>query len=88
MPDFSAEIDIEPWEYVSECSRREIDDLIETLIEDGHLDRFNGKAVPTKEGASVMDIEWDELLTKIRMSKHLLSNEDENKIIEIGKRLV
>lgn len=88
MPDFSAEIDIEPWEYVSECSRREIDELIETLIEDGHLDRFNGKAVPTKEGASVMDIEWDELLTKIRFSKHLLSNEDESRIIDIANKLV
>jgi hypothetical protein len=88
MPDFSTEIDIEPWEYISECSRREIDELIETLIENGHLARFNGKAVPTKEGASVMDIEWDELLTKIRFSKHLLSNEDENTIIDIAKKLI
>lgn len=88
MPDFSTEIDIEPWEYISECSRREIDELIETLIEDGHLARFNGKAVPTKEGTSVMDIEWDELLTKIRFSKHLLSNEDENVIINIANKLV
>ena len=60
----------------------------ESLIENGHLARFNGKAVPIKEGASVMDIEWDELLTKIRFSKHLLSNEDENVIINIAKRLV
>ena len=88
MPDFSAEIDIEPWEYVSECSRREIDDLIETLIEDGHLDRFNGKAVPNKQGGSVMDLEWDELITKIRNSKHLLSNEDESRIIDIANNLI
>jgi hypothetical protein len=88
MPDFSTEIDIEPWEYISECSRREIDELIETLIENGHLARFNGKAVPTKEGASAMDMEWDELLTKIRFSKHLLSNEDENTIIDIAKKLI
>jgi hypothetical protein len=88
MPDFSAEIDIEPWEYVSECSRREIDDLIETLIEDGHLDRFNGKVVPNKQGGSVMDLEWDELITKIRNSKHLLSNEDESRIIDIANKLV
>ena len=88
MPDFSTEIDIEPWKYISECSRREIDELIETLIENGHLARFNGKEVPTKEGASVMDIEWDELLTKIRFSKHLLSNEDENVIINIANKLV
>ena len=88
MPDFSTEIDIEPWEYISECSRREIDDLIETLIENGHLSRFNGKVVPTKENASVMELEWDESLTKIRFSKHLLSNEDESIIINIANKLV
>jgi hypothetical protein len=88
MPDFSAEIDIEPWEYISECSSREIDELIETLIGDGHLSRFNGKVVPKKGNTSVMDLEWDEILTKIRNSKHLLSNEDESRIIEIGNKLV
>lgn len=88
MPDFSTEIDIEPWEYVSECNGREIEELIETLIEDGHLARFNGKVQPNKQGGSVMDLEWDELLTKIRNSKHLLSNEDENIIINIANKLV
>lgn len=88
MPDFSTEIDIEPWEYISECNRREIDELIETLIEDGHLAVFNGKAVPKKEGASVMDMEWDEILTKIRNSKHLLSNDDESVILNIANKLV
>lgn len=88
MPDFSTEIDVEPWEYVSACNRREIEELIETLIEDGHLAQFNGKVVPKKEGISVMDMEWDELLTKIRFSKHLLSNEDENTIIDIAKKLI
>lgn len=88
MPDFSAEIDIEPWEYVSECSRREIEDLIETLIEDGHLDSFNGKVKPKKGNVSVLELEWDELITKIRFSKHLLSNEDESRIIDIANKLV
>lgn len=88
MPDFSTEIDIEPWEYISECSNREIDELIETLIEDGHLARFNTKVTPKKGNTSVMDSEWDELLTKIRFSKHLLSNEDESRIVEIANKLV
>ena len=87
MPDFSTNIDIEPWEYISECSRREIDELIESLIENGHLTQFNGKVTPNKDGVSVMDLEWDEILTKIRNSKHLLSNEDENTIFEISKKL-
>jgi hypothetical protein len=88
MPDFSTEIDIEPWEYIDECSNREIDELIETLIENGHLVRFNGKVLPKKANVSVMDMEWDDLITKIRNSKHLISNEDENTIIEISKKIV
>lgn len=88
MPDFSASIDIEPWEYISECTRSEIEDLIESLIEDGHLDSFNGKVKPKKEGATVMELEWDELMTKIRNSKHLLSNDDEIIIINIANKLV
>jgi len=88
MPDFSTEIDIEPWEYLNACSRREIDELIEDLIEDGHLTRFNGKVVPKKEGGSVMDLEWEEILLKLKNSKHLLSNDEENIILKIGNRLV
>ena len=88
MPDFSTEIDIEPYEYISACSKRDIDDLIESLIEDGHLDSFNGLVKPKREGATVMELEWDELMMKIRNSKHLLSNEDESRIIEIANKLV
>jgi hypothetical protein len=88
MPDFSREIDIEPWEYINACSNREIDELIQDLIDDGHLTRFNGKLVPKKENGSFMDLEWDELLTKIKNSKHLLSNEDESIIINIANKLI
>jgi hypothetical protein len=88
MPDFSTSVDIEPWEYVSECSGRDIEDLIESLVEEGHLDRFNGKVVPKKGNVSVMDLEWDEIILKIRNSKHLLSNDDESRIIEIANKLV
>jgi hypothetical protein len=88
MPDFSTSVDIEPWEYVSECSGRDIEDLIESLVEEGHLDRFNGKVVPKKGNVSVMDLEWDEIILKIRNSKHLLSNDDESRIIDIANKLV
>jgi len=88
MPDFSTEIDIEPYEYISACSKRDIDDLIESLIEDGHLDSFNGRVKPKREGVTVMELEWDELMMKIRNSKHLLSNEDESRIIEIANKLI
>jgi hypothetical protein len=86
MPDFSTEIDIEPWEYISACSNREVDELINTLIEDGHLDKFNGKVV-SKGDASLMSEDWNEALAKIRNSKHLLSIDDENVIINIANKL-
>jgi hypothetical protein len=35
-----------------------------------------------------MELEWDDVVTKIRNSKHLLSNDDESRIIEIANKLV
>ena len=88
MPDFSTEIDIEPWEYIAECSRREIEDLIESLVEDGHLDSFNGQVKPANVHNSLLDDEWSETLNKLRDSRHLMSSEDEQRIVDVAKRLV
>lgn len=88
MPDFSTYIDIDPSEYLDACSQNEIDEIIDELIVEGHLSRFNGKVVQNKEKNSILDLEWDEVLTKIRNSKHLLSNEDEIIIINIANKLV
>jgi hypothetical protein len=87
MPDFSTSIDIEPWEYISSCSDSEITELIESLSEDGHLNKFNGKIKPMNPYNSVLDDEWDEVLTKLSNSRHLLSSEDEIKIKEIAKKI-
>ena len=87
MPDFSTSVDIEPWEYIAECSRREIEDLIESLVEDGHLDSFNGKVKPSNSN-TLMDNEWNEALEKLRNSRHLLSIEEENRITEITKKFL
>lgn len=38
MPDFTPDdIDIDPSEFVSACNSREINELIEALVEDGHI---------------------------------------------------
>lgn len=87
MPDFSAQIEIEPWEYVSECSKRDIEELIDVLINDGHLDTFNGKVKPSNSN-TLMDDEWNEALEKLRNSRHLLSIEEENRITDIAKKFI
>ena len=87
MPDFSTQIDIELWEYVSECSKRDIEELIDVLINDGHLDTFNGKVKPSNSN-TLMDDEWNEALEKLRNSRHLLSIEEENRITDIAKKFI
>ena len=88
MPDFSAEIDIDAWDYISACSNREVKELIEALVEDGHLDSFNGQVKPSNIHNSILDDEWSETLNKLRDSRHLMSSEDEQRIIDVAKRLV
>ena len=87
MPDFSAEIDIDAWDYISACSNREVKELIEALVEDGHLDSFNGQVKPANVHNSLLDDEWSETLNKLRDSRHLLSVEEENTIIKIANKL-
>jgi hypothetical protein len=85
MADFSTDIDIDPSEYVSECSHSEIIELIEILVEDGHLDSFNGKVrLSSKDG---IDDEWYEALNKLHRSKIVLTKEDEDIIFTISKKL-
>ncbi len=88
MPDFSAEIDIDAWDYISACSNREVKELIEALVENGHLDSFNGQVKPTNIHNTLLDDEWSETLNKLRDSRHLMSSEDEQRIIDVAKRLV
>jgi hypothetical protein len=71
MPDFSTEIDIDAWDYISACSNREVKELIEVLIEQGHLDSFNGQVKVTNPQNNLFDDEWWELLVKLRDSIHL-----------------
>jgi hypothetical protein len=88
MPDFSAEIDIDAWDYILACSNREVKELIEALVENGHLDSFNGQVKPTNIHNTLLDDEWSETLNKLRDSRHLMSSEDEQRIIDVAKRLV
>ena len=85
MPDFSTEIDIEPWEYISACSKREVKELIEALVEEGYLE---GQPITSPNHHNLLDEEWVMIISKLMKSRLLLSSEDENTIIEISKRLI
>lgn len=83
MPDFTTEIDIDPYEYVSECSKREIKELIECLIDEGHI---NSNSPLVDKNKSILDEEWDEVVGKILSSRLIMSTEDEQMIRLISKK--
>jgi hypothetical protein len=97
MPEFSAEIDIDPSEFVSDCSSSEINELIEALHEDGHLTEYfkmnkipdtNPSIVIVEPNANLMDIEWLDVIVKLSRNRLMLSSEEEELIKKIANRLV
>lgn len=89
MPDFTPEdIDIDPSEFVDACSRREIKELINVLVEDGHLPKgviySDGSVRKDKRG--VLEIEFIEKLEKLMEKYYSLSLEDEQTMQEIFKK--
>jgi len=83
MPDFTTEIDIDPYEYVSECSKLEIIALIECLIDEGYI---NSSSLPVCKNKNLLDEEWDEVVGKILSSRLIMSTEDEQMIRLISKK--
>lgn len=86
MPTFYAEdIDIDPDEFVSSCNRREIEELIDALVEDGHIPKISDIAPVDK---NLLDEEWDGVIAKIAGTGRLrLTNEEEEIIKKIASRL-
>lgn len=86
MPDFSTEIDIEPYEYVSACSKREIVELLESLVEEGHISRSAITAIEDDRNKNLLDEEWDVITDKLNQNRLMLSNEEEELLRKISKR--
>ena len=87
MPEFYVEdIDIDPSDFVSACSKREIDELIDALAEDGYIVKPINN-VPL-EDKNLLDEEWDEVMGKLSGRARLrLTNEEEETIRNIANRL-
>jgi len=81
MPDFSTYIDIDPYEYVEECSRRELEELI-GILKQGDL----WEETKT-DNMNILDMEWNEIVKKLSNSRLQLSTEDEEIIKQIANKL-
>ena len=85
MPEFETYVDVSVDEFLSACGSREIEKLIEALIEDGYLDQ---KSVKNQEHnpKSLMEEEWDMVIENLKEKRLNLSNEDEEIVKLISKK--
>jgi hypothetical protein len=84
MPDFYVDdLDISPSEFVEACSKREIERLLEILIEEEYID---DKQI-LKSGKTPNDDIYIEALIKLSESRFRLTNEEEEIIKKIANRL-
>ena len=84
MPDFYVDdLNISPSDFVDACSKKEINELIFLLIEDGYIDN---------ESISTNNVTYDDelygkALIKLSKSRHRLTNEEEEIIKKIADKL-
>jgi hypothetical protein len=88
MPEFTAEVDIDPSEFIDSCSKRERQRLVELLIEDGDIqpdqDTKNGNNGVRRP--NINDQRYWDSLDKLAKCRDLLSIEEENFINNLADR--
>lgn len=88
MPDFQVEdLDISPDEFVYACNKREIKELIDTLVEENHIsknDIITGKTERSRANSS--DIIFDNNLDTISRNRLHLTIEEEEMINKLAER--
>jgi hypothetical protein len=88
MPEFDTYVDVDVDEFWTECSKREKEELIDILVEDGWVVRTSPKGTtPEQTLPSLPDILWMEMINKISVSRLQLTREEEELIEKIYKRL-
>lgn len=84
MPNLEVDVDIEVDEFVDSCSKREIKELIDYLIEEGHL---SDEVIDNNnEKMGSLEMEFVENINKLKSKYYSLSSEDEGEIMKIFKK--
>jgi hypothetical protein len=87
MPEFETYVDVDVDDFLSECSLREKEELIDALVEDGWVVRVSPKGViPEERLPSIPELEWQEVCNKLSSIRHIISTEDEETIKQILKK--
>ena len=80
MPEFTTEIDIEPHEYVYECSKRELQELIDELVEKGLVVQIS---TPHEKKPNLLEIEWMTNIAKLTKLRQRVTLEEEQAIKDL-----
>ena len=88
MPEFTAEVDIDPSEFIDSCSKREKDRLVEILIEDGYIqpDQDTKNINTGVRKPNINDLRFWDSLDKLSKCRDLLSIEEENFINNLADK--
>lgn len=85
MPNFEAyaDVDVDVDEFVSVCSKREIKELIEVLVEDGHLPKA---AVIETKNSGMLQTEFLGKMNNLVDNYYRISKEDEEILENLFKK--
>jgi hypothetical protein len=85
--DYDGEIHIDVDDFLSAIDVRERKELIEALVEDGHIPKsVLGASGGSTNGASVCEFEFEQALDTLHGKYSRLTKEEEDIIIKISKR--
>jgi hypothetical protein len=77
-------VDIDLDEVISSLRKKDIEYLIECLIEDGHLD----KRFPNdNEPMHFEELDWRRRIENLKLNRHRLTKEEEQTILTIAEKL-
>ena len=81
MPEFTSEIDIDAEEFIDSCSKSELQELIDILVDDGWVIRKVARnSSPGSERLNLLEIEWTEMLGKLSDLRQRVTPEKEQMI--------
>ena len=85
MPEFSTNVDVDVYEFISECSKREIKELIECLVENGHINE-SSMITETSKNPTLMEIEHIETCSKLASVYHRMTTEECDVLKQISSK--
>jgi len=86
MPEFETYVDVDVDEFISACSKREINKMIECLVEENHIPESVLTHNGGKEKRGRMEEEFIDKLDQLKEKFYSLSSEEEEHLNQIFKK--